>query len=107
MFGTELPALATAALVGIVLNLILSVGDKTSVTKLSETENLWWSILGDILDYTDNPARVFGFGLAANVLGVLAGDVLGRKIVSLQVSSAEVTVIALSIVSVSVACCLY
>jgi hypothetical protein len=28
MFGTQLPALATAAVVGIFLNLILSVGDK-------------------------------------------------------------------------------
>ena len=37
MFGTELPALATAALAGIILNLMLSVGDKSSVTKLSES----------------------------------------------------------------------
>jgi DNA-binding CsgD family transcriptional regulator len=63
----------------------------------------WWSILAEMLDYTDNPVRVFGFGLAANVLGVLAGDVLGRQFVSLQFSYAEVTVIALTIVTVSVA----
>ena len=63
----------------------------------------WWSILGEMLDYTDSPVRIFGLGLAANVLGVLAGDVLGRHIVSLQFSYAEVTVIALSIVAVSVA----
>ena len=63
----------------------------------------WWSILGEMLDYTDSPIRIFGLGLAANVLGVLAGDVLGRQIVSLQFSYAEVTVIALTIVSVSVA----
>lgn len=56
----------------------------------------WWSILGEMLDYTDSPVRVFGFGLAANVLGILAGGVLGRQIVSLQVSTAEVTVIALT-----------
>ncbi len=43
----------------------------------------WWSILGEILDYTDNPVRVFGFGLAANILGVLAGEVLGRYIIYL------------------------
>ena len=58
----------------------------------------WWSILGEMLDYTDTPVRVFGLGLAANVLGVLAGGVLGRQIVSLQVSTAEVTVIVLTIV---------
>ena len=31
MFGIELPALATAAVVGIVLNLILSIGNKEEV----------------------------------------------------------------------------
>jgi DNA-binding CsgD family transcriptional regulator len=62
----------------------------------------WWSILAEMLDYADRPVRVFGFGLAANVLGVLVGDVLGRRIVSLRISNAEVTVIALTIVAVSV-----
>jgi DNA-binding CsgD family transcriptional regulator/MFS family permease len=63
----------------------------------------WWSILGEILDYTDSPVKVFGMGLAANVLGVLVGDVLGMQIASLQLSSAEVTVIALTIVATTVA----
>lgn len=62
----------------------------------------WWSILAEMLDYADRPVRVFGFGLAANVLGVLVGEVLGRRIVSLRISNAEVTVIALTIVAVSV-----
>ncbi len=31
MFGTQLPALATAAMVGILLNLMLSVGDKVVI----------------------------------------------------------------------------
>ncbi len=34
----------------------------------------WWSILGEMLDYHDNPSRVFGVGLSANVLGILAGS---------------------------------
>lgn len=63
----------------------------------------WWSILAEMLDYTDSPVRVFGLGLSANVLGVLAGDVLGRLINFLQFSYAEVTVVALTIVTVSVA----
>lgn len=37
----------------------------------------WWSILGEMLDYTDNPAKIFGIGLSANVFGVLCGGVLG------------------------------
>ncbi|MGI6672741.1 MAG: helix-turn-helix domain-containing protein [Limnochordia bacterium] len=63
----------------------------------------WWSILAEMLDFTDRPVRIFGLGLAANVLGVLAGDVLGRHLVSLQLSDAEVAVVALTIVSVTVA----
>ena len=61
----------------------------------------WWSILGEMLDYTDNPAAVFGIGLSANVLGVLAGDILGVTITSIGISSAEIAVIALTIVCIT------
>lgn len=40
----------------------------------------WWSILGEMLDLDQNPAKVLGVGLAANVLGVLLGGLLGNKI---------------------------
>lgn len=63
----------------------------------------WWSILGEMLDYTDNPTRVFGIGLSANVLGVFLGGILGVSVTSVQVPSAEVAVIALAIVCVTVA----
>lgn len=33
----------------------------------------WWSIIGEMLDYTERPAKVFGIGLSANVFGVLCG----------------------------------
>ncbi len=62
----------------------------------------WWSILGETLDYTVNPGKLFGFGLSANVLGVLLGGVLGAFITSIQLSGAEVAVIALCVVCVSV-----
>ncbi|MDD4146015.1 MAG: LuxR family transcriptional regulator [Clostridia bacterium] len=61
----------------------------------------WWSILGEMLDYTDNPAKVFGMGLSANVLGVLCGGVLGMVITSIELPGAEVAVIALTIVCVT------
>ncbi len=61
----------------------------------------WWSILGEALDYSDNPAKTFGFGLSANVLGVFLGGVLGASITSIQLSGAEVAVIALSVVCVT------
>jgi DNA-binding CsgD family transcriptional regulator len=63
----------------------------------------WWSILGEMLEHTDGPVALFGFGLAANVCGVLAGAVLGMLIVSLNLSPAEVTVMALTVVSVTLA----
>lgn len=37
----------------------------------------WWSILGEMLDYHDNPAKIFGIGLSANVLGILIGSFIG------------------------------
>jgi len=61
----------------------------------------WWSILGEMLDYTDNPARVFGIGLSANVAGVLCGGMIGMGVTSIRISGAEVAVIALSIVCVT------
>lgn len=46
------------------------------------------------MDYHKNPSKVLGIGLAANVLGVLAGDLIGRAIGSHVNSS----LIALAIV---------
>lgn len=63
----------------------------------------WWSILAQMLDYTKNPARVFGIGLSANVLGILFGDVLGIGALNLDLSSAEVAVIALTVLCVTLA----
>jgi DNA-binding CsgD family transcriptional regulator len=61
----------------------------------------WWSILGEMLDYSDNPAQIFGIGLSANVFGVLCGGVLGMVVTSIGLSSAEVAVIALTVVCVT------
>lgn len=58
----------------------------------------WWSIIGDILDFCENPVKVFGIGLSANVFGVLCGAVLGVGLTSMQIPGAEVAVIALTVV---------
>lgn len=58
----------------------------------------WWSIIGKTLDYSQNPIKMFGIGLSANVLGVLCGDVLGVVITSIRLPEAEIAVIALSVV---------
>ncbi len=61
----------------------------------------WWSILGDMLDYSDNPAQTFGIGLSANVFGVLCGGILGMSVTSIGLPGAEVAVIALTVVCVT------
>ncbi len=61
----------------------------------------WWSILGEMLDYTDNPAKAFGIGLSANVFGVLGGGILGMAVTSIELPGAEVAVIALTVVCVT------
>jgi DNA-binding CsgD family transcriptional regulator len=61
----------------------------------------WWSILGKMLDYSYNPARTFGIGLSANVFGVLCGGVLGMAVTSMWLPGAEVAVIALTVVCVT------
>ena len=61
----------------------------------------WWSILGEMLDYSDNPSQTFGIGLSANVLGVLCGGVLGMAVTSMGLPGAEVAVIALTVVCVT------
>ena len=61
----------------------------------------WWSILGDMLDYSDNPAQTFGLGLSANVCGVLCGDILGMSVTSIGLPNAEIAVIALTVVCIT------
>ncbi len=61
----------------------------------------WWSIIGEMLDYTDNPVQIFGVGLSTNVLGVLCGGFLGMTVTSIELPSAEVAVIALTVVCVT------
>lgn len=61
----------------------------------------WWSILGEMLDYSKNPSLTFGAGLSANVLGVLMGDILGMGVRNIGLPGAEVAVIALTVVCVT------
>jgi DNA-binding CsgD family transcriptional regulator len=61
----------------------------------------WWSIIGEMLEYAENAAKVFGIGLSANVFGVLSGGALGMAITSIQLPSANVAVIALTVVCVT------
>lgn len=62
-----------------------------------------WSILGEMLDYTDKPAKIFGIGLSANVFGVLCGGVLGTGCAVTGLSAAELAVIALVVACITLA----
>ncbi len=57
----------------------------------------WWSILGEMLDFDKNAAKILGIGLSANVLGVLMGGMLGNAIGM----SSNATLVALAVVCVS------
>jgi DNA-binding CsgD family transcriptional regulator len=58
----------------------------------------WWSILGAMLDFYNNPAKILGLGLSANVLGVLTGGMVGNVIVSMSEQRYNPSVLALIIV---------
>lgn len=61
----------------------------------------WWSILGEMLDFHNNPAKILGIGLSANVLGVLLGGMLGNAITSADPYSSQPTLLALTVVCVT------
>ena len=58
-------------------------------------------ILGEMLEYTENSALVFGVGLSSNVAGVLFGGMIGMAVTSIGLNDAQVAVIALTVVCVT------
>ncbi len=61
----------------------------------------WWSIIAEMLDYTERPVKVFGIGLSANVFGVLCGGAIGMSMTSANLPEAEITVLALTVVCIT------
>lgn len=51
-----------------------------------------------MLEYTDNPAQVFGIGLSMNVLGILCGNFIGGSLMANGGNYLHVSVIALAII---------
>lgn len=58
----------------------------------------WWSILGEMLDFKENAAKILGIGLAANVLGILLGGAIGNAITTSGLSGSDATLLALAVV---------
>ncbi|MFZ7104549.1 MAG: LuxR C-terminal-related transcriptional regulator [Peptococcaceae bacterium] len=61
----------------------------------------WWSILGEMLDFERNAAKILGIGLSANVLGVLLGGTIGNAITTAGLSGSDATLLALAVVCVT------
>lgn len=61
----------------------------------------WWSILGEMINFSKYPARVFGMGLSANVLGLLLGELMGFALTSAEPQSPHITLLALAVVCVT------
>lgn len=58
----------------------------------------WWSILGEMLDLSANPAKILGIGLSANVAGVFIGGVVGDLLIAAGLPDQSTTAIALAVV---------
>ena len=63
----------------------------------------WWSIIGEMLDFSEKPVRTAGICISANVFGVFLGGMLGNLIASIKLPDSHTTVIALSVVCVTLA----
>jgi DNA-binding CsgD family transcriptional regulator len=62
----------------------------------------WWSILGEMMEFHKNPARILGAGISANVLGVLLGALIGNTIIRTDVSGSKATLLALGVVCITI-----
>ncbi len=60
----------------------------------------WWSILGETLEFHDNPAKLFGIGLSSNVFGILLGSYIGNIIDNVNIRYGT-SIIALIVVFAS------
>jgi len=61
----------------------------------------WWSILAEMLDYVNNPAKIFGIGLSSNVLGVLIGGIIGNVVFAAETQILNASLLAMSVICIS------
>ncbi|MDR5658372.1 LuxR C-terminal-related transcriptional regulator [Serpentinicella sp. ANB-PHB4] len=61
----------------------------------------WWSILGEMLELHENPAKIMGIGLSANILGVLLGGLIGIMISPAGQQNQNSSMLALGVVCIT------
>lgn len=61
----------------------------------------WWSVIAEMLDYAENPARLFGLCIAANVAGVALGGLTGRFVAASGLHGSNIALLAISIICVT------
>lgn len=61
----------------------------------------FWTILGGMLDYHENPAKIFGMGLSANVLGIVLGGIIGENFITDNLQSINPSLLAFAVVCIS------
>jgi DNA-binding CsgD family transcriptional regulator len=61
----------------------------------------FWSIFGEMLDYHKNPAKILGTGLSANVLGIVAGGIIGSRLIEDNLQSINPSLLAFGVVCIS------
>lgn len=61
----------------------------------------WWSILAKMLEAVDNPAKILGVGISANVLGIFLGSILSGFLTSGDLTNPNPIYLALTIVFLS------
>ncbi len=63
----------------------------------------WWSLMASFLDYSRRPAMVLGIGLAANVMGILVGGIVGNAIHAMPEGRSEISLAAFGVIFVGLA----
>ena len=61
----------------------------------------FWSIFGEMLDYHENPAKILGIGLSANVFGVTLGGLIGNNLIANNLQSLSPSLLAFAIVCIT------
>lgn len=58
----------------------------------------WWRVIAEMIEFSDNPSKIYRVGVTANVSGVLLGGVLGVVVNRISLPGAEMAVIALLVI---------